>query len=279
MLEKIAAHARRISYHLGRGINVESQRFKLRGYFASRLATPDVRILTVLRGQLDKRPGTFVDVGVNIGKTLLKVLGVDRNRAYIGFEPQIACCYNVEQFLRLNGLRNATVLPIALSDSNGTMPFYSRDEWDPMASLMIQNEVTGVSPIASRVQARIGDEVLNELGVEEICAITIDVAGAELRVLHGLRETLRAKRPPVILKVIPNFYTPPGSVERIMHPPLACVKNQASADAIYALFNGAGYDVYQIDDEGGETKISRFELDDRISYVGWHYIARPRAST
>jgi hypothetical protein len=34
-----------------------------------------------------------------------------------------------------------------------------------------------------------------------------------------------------------------------MCPPLACVNNQASADAIYALFNGAGYDVYQIDDE------------------------------
>jgi FkbM family methyltransferase len=278
MFEKVEAHARRISYHLGRGVKVGNQRFKLRGYYASRLATSDVRhepcLLTVLRTQLDKRPGTFVDVGVNVGQTLLKVLGLDRNRAYVGFEPQIACCYNVQQFIRLNGLGNATVLPIALSDSNSIMTFYSRGEYDEMASLMTQNDVTGVSPVASHVQARIGDEVLRELGVEEVCAIKIDVEGAELRVLHGLPETLRANRPPVIFEVLPNFH---GLVERIMHPPQACVQNQASADAIYGLFNGAGYDVYQIDDEGCETKIGRFELDDRINYVSSNYIAHPRA--
>ena len=78
----------------------------------------------------------------------------------------------------------------------------------------------------------------------------------------------------VIFEVLPNFY---GLEERIMRPPLACVQNQASADAIYGLFNGAGYNVYQIDDEGRETKISRFELDDRIAFVSFNYIAHPRA--
>jgi hypothetical protein len=64
-----------------------------------------------------------------------------------------------------------------------------------------------------------------------------------------------------------------------MYPPAACAKNQASADAIYELLTNAGYDIFQIDDKGGETKISRFELDDRVAYVGNNYIAHPRAST
>lgn len=275
MFRKILLHAQRISYQLGRRARFGDQRFKMPGYYASRLANSDefheIYMKLVFQRLLASRPGTFIDIGVNIGQTLVKILGIDRNRAYVGFEPQIPCCYNVEQFLKLNDLRNVTVLPIAISDSNSILKFYSHGQFDEMASLETKNEET--LPVVSYAQARIGDEVLRELEIQEICAIKIDVEGAELQVIRGLQETLLAKHPPLIFEILPNFY---GLVERIMHPPAYCEKNQASADAIFHILTDIGYEIFNIDDKGSEKKISRFELDDRVNYAGNNYIARHR---
>jgi FkbM family methyltransferase len=276
MLAKLAAHARRISFHLGRRVTLGHEQFKVRGYYASRLNVSGQHepfLGAILRRQLEARPGAFIDVGVNVGQTLMKVLGIDRDRQYVGFEPQIGCCYFVDQFLRLNGLRNAMVLPVGLSDSNRILTLYSRGQFDEMASLTGKQDVTGLErPDATHIQARIGDEVLQELGVEAIAAIKIDVEGAELQVLTGLKATLREKRPPVIFEVLPNFH----GHERIPQPPDMRSKNQAAADALYAVLDEVGYEIFQLDDESGETIVSRFALDDREGFVGTNFIAHPR---
>jgi FkbM family methyltransferase len=247
------------------------------GYYASRLPDADDAheeyMVAVFRRRLASSPGAFVDIGVNIGQTLTKVVGIDRDRRYLGFEPQIACCYNVEQFLRLNELHNATVLPIALSDCNRMLTFYSHGECDEMAGLCTGGDDRKTMRRAHFVPARIGDEVLRELGIDDICAIKIDVEGAELAVMRGLRETLGTARPSVVFEVLPNFH---GRIERIMHPPAECARNQASADAIYGLLSGIGYDIFQIDDNGDETRVDRFELNDRINHVGNNYVAHAR---
>jgi len=273
MFRKILLHAQRISYQLGRRARFGNQRFKMPGYYASRLANNDefheVYMKLVYQGLLASRPGTFIDIGVNIGQTLIKILGIDRNRAYIGFEPQIPCCYNVEQFLQLNHLRNVSILPIAISDSNSILKLYSHGQFDEMASLATKDDEN--MPVVSYAQARIGDEVFRELEIQDICVIKIDVEGAELQVIRGLQETLLAKHPPLIFEILPNFY---GLVERIMYPPAYCEKNQASADAIFQILTDIGYEIFNIDDKGSERKISRFELDDCVNYVGNNYIAR-----
>jgi FkbM family methyltransferase len=276
MLTSVLMHARRIGYHLGGGIVLGNRRFRTSGYFANRLSHSirHERFMVEVLGRELAREGAFVDVGVNVGQTLMKVLTIDPQRQYVGFEPQIACCYFVDQFLRRNELRNACVLPIALSDCNATMTLYSRGQYDEMASLADDREVTGVlRPDTTRVATRVGDEVLAELGIGAIAAIKIDVEGAELQVLRGLGKTLRTRRPPVIFEVLPNFY----DVERIMRPDAVRAANQASADGIHALLDDAGYDIFQIHDrDGSETKIASFDLDDREGYAGSNFIAHPR---
>lgn len=279
MLQRWLSHARRISYHLGKTVRLGGRDFKVRGYYASRLEFSDVRheknMVEVFGRVLKSRPGVFLDVGVNIGQSLFKVLSVDPDRTYIGFEPQIACCYNVEQFLLLNRLHTAKLLPVALSDVNGTLKLYSRGDYDEMASLVKNHETTGIQPSAYFVPVRVGDELLGELGVGDICAIKIDVEGAELDVLRGLVTTLRSKRPPVIFEMLPNFY---GVHQRVMFPPQTCQKKRAQADAVEALFADVGYEIFQIHDDGSETRIDRFELDDMVAYVGNNYIAHPKVT-
>ena len=274
MLSKIRSHAQRVRHHLGSEVSFGNQRFKVHGYYANRLNISErhERNLTeVFTRQLQSRPGAFIDVGVNIGQTLCKVLGADRSRRYIGFEPQIGCCFFVDQFLRLNNLENASILPIALSDANGTFTLYSGGAYDEMASLVGAQSGTGMSrPHATRVTARVGDEVLGELGIEDICAIKIDVEGAERQVLAGLEATMRAKRPPIFFEVLPNFH---GN-ERIRVAEDLAVNNRAEADAIYSFLDRLGYGVAQIDEHAREKPIARFDLDDREHYVSFNYVAR-----
>jgi len=51
------------------------------------------------------------------------------------------------------------------------------------------------------IQARALDDVLRELGVSKVDCIKIDVEGAELETLKGLRKTLREYRPIIIAEV------------------------------------------------------------------------------
>lgn len=278
MLERVQSHARRIMYQLGKKLRIGNTDFKFHGYHASRLDNSEKRheayLIEVLRRQLESRPGVFIDVGVNVGQTLLKILSIDRERAYIGFEPQIPCCHDVGKFLQLNHLSNAVVLPLALSDSNGISTFYMHGQYDEMASLIVQPESAGDAWMTSHIQTRIGDEVLQELEVSDVCAIKIDVEGAELSVLRGLEKTLQMKHPSIIFEVLPNFY---GVKERTRHPPEICARNQASAEALFGLLSELAYDIFQINEEdGAEIRVNRFELDDQSAFLGNNFIAHAR---
>ena len=174
---------------------------------------------------------------------------------------------------RSNRLRNATVLPIALSDSNEILTLYSHGQYDEMATTIRDHDVRCVDDIElTRIQARIGDEVLREMNVEDISAIKIDVEGAELRVLFGLRETLSTRHPPIIFEVLPNFY----GDDRIVYASDVCANNQEKANEIYEFLIGLGYAIFQIDGNGFELIIDRFKLDDREHYIGCNFVARVR---
>lgn len=73
--------------------------FKFHGYHAARMIDSASRhepyLIPVIERLLKAHPGPFLNVGVNVGQTLAKGLSIDCDRKYIGFEPQIACCYEV----------------------------------------------------------------------------------------------------------------------------------------------------------------------------------------
>lgn len=230
--------------------------------------------MAVLQRSLDSSDGAFLDVGANLGQTLIKVLALDPARIYVGFEPQVECCFFINQFLKDNALHNAKVMPIALSDENRMVPLFWNTAYDEMASIAAEIDAEGrTRGFADWVPARLGDEVIEELELDRIAVIKIDVEGAEFQVLSGLARTLREKRPAVIFEVLPNFY----GHDRIMLEKAIRRQNGARAEAIHALFKEAGYEVYQIDARGDEHRLEKFDLDDAQGYVGCDYIARPHA--
>ena len=266
-LAQLSHHLPRVRHQLGKPLSLGGRDYRVRGYLANRQAVTlghEPHLMAPLRRALAARPGAFVDVGVNTGQTLLKVLSIDPERAYLGFEPQIGCAFCVQQFLADNDLTQARVVPVALSDRDGMAGLHAAGLFDEMASLT-KERGTMELPVALRT----GDAVLPELGVDAPGIIKVDVEGAELEVLRGLRKTLTRARPILFFEVLPNF----TGEDRIPLPCDIASRNRQRAAEIWDLLTGLGFAIRQIDDLGEEHLIDGFELGDRTRFIGRDYVA------
>lgn len=259
-------------YHLGRRIEAGGRRYRVRGYVRAQFATePDhePHVLACMERLFRERPGALIDIGMNGGQTLMKLLAIDPDRPYVGFDPQLSCCFDVRTFVADNGLRNKHVLPLALSDRAGLVALHSRRPGDDRASIL-----EGLCPGASAldwVPAATGDDVLAAFPELEIALIKIDVEGAEGLVLDGMRRTLALHRPPVLFEMLPNFTGP----ERRWLAEDEKAANRARAGGLERFFASTGYTILEIDDAGNETRIDHFDLDRREDPLRRDYLARP----
>ncbi len=75
---------------------------------------------------LAERPGVLIDVGVNVGQTLLDYVASPSGAGYIGFEPNPCCADGVTSFIRNNALDDAALVPVGLSDRDHVVQLYMR---------------------------------------------------------------------------------------------------------------------------------------------------------
>jgi FkbM family methyltransferase len=265
---RIMSHLKRVQYQFGKSLKLGKKTFKVRGYHADRLATDfahEPHFVALLERLFQDRSGAFIDIGTNVGQTLIKVVSIDPTREYVGFEPQIDCCFYIDRFIRNNLLTNASIFPIVLSDRNGMLKLYFNSDYDEMASTF---------PGAGQskwVLSRVGDEVLSEMSLSNVAIIKIDVEGAELEVLRGLEVSMRKWRPLLIFEVLPNF----TGEERTMLPAEMQQINDRRSAEIAELLVDRGYKLYQVDANGREIAIHAFNLNDAKNYIGRDYVARP----
>ena len=276
VLTRIGYHLHHLSYTLGRKRVLGSERFRMHGYFPNRFSsdgTDEQSLRVVIKDILGKTPGAFIDVGANVGQSFCHLLAIDRTRQYVGFEPQIACCFYLDQFIRDNDLRNAEVLPVALGDASGFARLAAAGTSDLMASIVGRSPQAIETDYAfTTVPVVIGDDAIDQLALSAISIIKIDAEGAELAILRGLQRTLRKYRPALIFEVLPNYM-----LLKNLAPfsPEVAMANTESSTAIWDLLTAAGYTIMQIDDDGGTRCIDRFLLDDPTQYVGRDYLAVP----
>lgn len=268
MLRRLLDHVDRFSRQMGRQVRIGQRSFRVRGYLSNILSLnsvdePEVRAAIA---RLLVRPGTFIDVGANLGQTLGKVLAIDPDRSYLGFEPQLGACHYIDRFLKDNGLRNAKVLPLGLSDSVGLKSFWSAGEADTMASLTQD----GSDRTRSVIMTSTGDDVLSELEIDEVAAIKIDVEGSEYQVVQGFQRTLSTIGPPIIFEVLPNV-----SSDGLMDLPVEVAKaNSARANDLHSYLSGLGYRIYELGASGEGGEVRTFELDDPAKISGSNFIAK-----
>jgi len=230
-------------------IKVGNCTYRTKSFFVNALAVQhgqeprepwlDAVIHTLLRC----REGAFLDVGANIGQTMLKVLAFDKTREYVGFEPQLSCCSLIQSFIEENNLKDHTILPLGLWNCSQLIRLHLRGgAYDSTAS-MIQNFRPDSFYTSHRyICVRKGDDLIAELGLPSISAIKIDVEGAELEVIEGLIGTIREQMPGIIFEVLNHYLV---ITSENLDPQMIRFR-ESRIEKMERLLTQEGYDIYNL---------------------------------
>ncbi len=163
-----------------------------------------IDLLTKTRQVFEGDGKTFVDVGVNIGQTLIKLKSVVDGIPYIGFEPNPTCVHYVTELIRLNDFKDVQIYPVGISDTAGVLSLYFyTDTPDDSAASLIEDfrpnervfksvHVPVYPAVDLKLKARIG-------------FLKIDVEGGELEVIKGFLPVIQRDRPLILTEILPPY--------------------------------------------------------------------------
>ena len=147
------------------------------------------------------------DVGANVGMYTCFIVTHLHSGTVVAFEPVSKNAERLNENLELNGL-DAEIIQMVLSDTNGTIDI----------SLTGEEAGEGEHAIATdddaetiEVETAKGDSIIERRNLPTPTVVKIDVEGAELSVLRGLRETLRENCRLVYVEVHPEKITDFGA--------------------------------------------------------------------
>jgi len=144
---------------------------------------------------------TFIDVGVNIGQSLLKVKTLKPSVEYLGFEPNSTCTSYTQQLVKSNGFTNCIIQNCALSDKVQTLILEKTSADDSRASV-ITNLRPGYFVEKEFVLSLDYDSFyLNR----KISFVKIDVEGGELEVLQGMKQSIISHNPLIVCEVLDSY--------------------------------------------------------------------------
>ncbi len=194
-------------------------------------------------------PGTFVDVGVNLGQTLTRVRILDAERPYVGFEPNPRCVAYAQRLADLNGFRNAPIVPAGLSTDDGAaeLTMNTPDAGDEGATLV--RDFRPGHTVHRRLPVRLVRFATaeQELGIGPLGIVKIDVEGSEREVLRSLEQRLTADRPAILLEILPVGR--PENVDRL-----------GRQQDIEALFQQLRYRLFRIHNKPGHMRLEAMEV-------------------
>ncbi|HEY2720520.1 MAG TPA: FkbM family methyltransferase [Chitinophagaceae bacterium] len=162
---------------------------------------------SVLQKLLALKRGAFIDVGVNVGQTLLKIKSIDPDIEYYGFEPNPTCVFYVNRLIEANKIENVYIFPVAIAEKAGIteLNFYFDSDTDAAASMIKDfRPVSGIRKSVFIPCLSIND-VKSFIWDSSVSIIKVDVEGAELDVLKGLSSFLETLRPFVLMEILPVY--------------------------------------------------------------------------
>jgi FkbM family methyltransferase len=192
----------------------------------------------------------FWDIGANIGAITLPLLKTFGAMHATLFEPSAEVAGRLIRNLSINPelAQRATVMNVALADSNGVGNFYVSNE-------TFNSGVAGLGhshnrfQFAVRVQTYTGDSLVSSgmCPIPEL--LKIDVEGFELEVLKGLEKTLLERHPTIFFE---------HAIYRLNE------RNQPK-DAVTQFLESLGYTLYRSSDNKKVTAADLERDDDLIA--------------
>lgn len=150
------------------------------------------------------KPGfVCLDLGASVGYHTLPLSCLCGTKGkVIAFEPNPASYFLLERNIQRNQLQNVFLQAFALSDKTGQMAFKSSGSIDGLGHLVNMNtqadDYFGQKEYV--VQVTSIDEFVEKEKLLKIDLIKMDIEGAELLCLQGMKTTLQSKRPVIIVE-------------------------------------------------------------------------------
>ncbi len=212
--------------------------------------------------------GAFLDVGVNLGQTLLAAKSIRPDWDYIGFEPNPFCVFYTMKLIEANDLEPCVVFPFGISNSTGAMDLRLNNITGGEGSIVAG--VRGEDEYKRQIKVPIlgADALPEELETRRFGLVKVDVEGGELEVFQALQPLLERDRPVIITELLP-VYDPETKQGRF---------RQSRQDQLLAIVEELGYRIVRLHLDGsrelldgiaphGEIRLSNY-LFVRAEQVG-----------
>lgn len=170
--------------------------------------TVEGRVETAILGEL--APGrVFYDIGANIGwYSLLAARVVGPEGRVVAFEPSLENASLAARNAAVNRFANVTVVCAALTDEDGWMTFLDKGT---LQGRLDKDDSASQAEFRARRDQRIRGRIpvpvarldtwLAQTGEQPPDVVKLDVEGAELGVLRGMRATIEASSPTLVIEL------------------------------------------------------------------------------
>jgi FkbM family methyltransferase len=197
----------------------------------------------------------FIDVGVNIGQTLLRVKTIKPKIKYIGFEPNSTCSSYSQHLIKINSFSDCTIQNCALFNNTGILILEKTWIDDARASVIFPLRPNYFTDKENVIALDYDTFYLNKI----ISFVKIDVEGAELDVLLGMKKSLIKYQPIIVCEVLDS------------HDPSVFDFTQARALQLSEFLKSLNYSIIQLETRKSKYSIISFNKLDSIVIRQWTF--------
>ena len=219
--------------------------------------------LVEIAGQAE---GTFVDVGVNLGQTLLAVKSIGEDWDYVGFEPNPCCLFYTMNLIQLNQLEKCVIYPFGIAGSTGTVDLRLKSLTGGEGSI-----VPGFRPeeeYRRRIKVPVmgGQDLPEELLDKHIGVLKVDVEGGELEVFEAMRTLIEKNMPLIISELLPVYdaATERGSFR------------QKRQDVLTGMLGDLGYCIIRLHPDGTRELLEEIEVHGDMTLTNYLFVPAGR---
>jgi len=161
----------------------------------------DPGITSYLCAQL--KPGcVFMDIGANVGYfSLLAGSLVGPTGKVIAVEPNHDVAVQLKQNAAKSEVTNIALEEVCCSESAGQRTFFLSEAMNSGKSSLSQANAEGSRSL--EIACTTVDLLVDGYNLQRVDAVKVDVEGAEMEVLRGMRSTLAQFRPALLIELLP----------------------------------------------------------------------------
>lgn len=171
------------------------------------LAMSEPWMIDILKIVLPIERSQFVDVGVNVGQTLLKLRCIDTDIPYVGFEPNPTCVHYVQKLIEANGIKDSRLIPVGVNNKTelGQLHFFSKGSTDSSASMIEGFRPESTVDHVEYIPLFDIQALKTVLDINALSILKIDVEGGELEVLRSFADLLSQYNPIILMEILPAY--------------------------------------------------------------------------